>query len=224
MSKYISANHRLLHAIYQTAEVEIQCDAAQDLIARCADALLPEEKMAQEYPQLWQHLQVCANCAAEYALTLELARCEAAGELLRPASIPPVPTLEPERPFWERVAQVFRVAFPGFAPAAWAAVRSGGPLPPEPASVTLGEATLELDVAPNADDPAARDLLLTLDAADAAGTPLALQAGDVAGLVVQEQTCDALGGVSFNGIAPGTYTIRVLWRGSEYRVQEILVP
>ena len=224
MSKHKDNPERLLAAIYQTAEAEIQCDMAHQLIARCADALAREAALPQAHPQLWQHLQLCADCAAEYALTLELAHLESAGELARPAKIPPVPALEPERSFWERVTRVFQVAFPGFAPAAWAAVRSGGPLPPEPAYIALGEATLSLDVVANADDPALRDLLLTLEAADVEGTPLALQVGDATGPVVQEQVCDALGDACFHSLPPGDYTVRVLWRGSEYRVPEIRVP
>ncbi len=224
MSKYTSANQRLLHAIYQTSEIEIQCDAAQELIARCADVLMPEAELPREYPQLSQHLQVCADCAAVYALTLELAGREAANELSSPVSIPPVPTLELEHSFWERAVQVLRVAFPGFASAAWTAVRSGGPLPAEPARVVVGEATLELDIMTNTDDPTTRDLLLTFDAADAEGMPLAIQEGDITGLVVQEHTCNARGEVAFNGLAPGNYIMRMLWRGCEYRVQDILVP
>jgi hypothetical protein len=79
---------RLVQDMFETQDEEIQCEEAGVLIGRSADALLSDEDSQKQYPALWRHFHFCSNCAEEYALAMELARLEAAGQLEQPTLAP----------------------------------------------------------------------------------------------------------------------------------------
>lgn len=86
-SKFLS---RLARAVQATGPTEVFCDEAAVLMAQCAAAQLSEAEAQRQYPALWHHFHFCADCAAEYALLMEVVQAEAAGQL---PSAPPVPPL-----------------------------------------------------------------------------------------------------------------------------------
>lgn len=71
----------LVEDVFATRDNEIQCDEAQILMARCADALLNEEASRQQYPALWHHFRFCPDCAEEYQMVMHLAQLEVDGQL-----------------------------------------------------------------------------------------------------------------------------------------------
>lgn len=80
---------RVLHAIYQTPEIEIDCTTCLDHVATYVDTELLGRDAAREMPDLAQHLALCGDCYEEYVALRELAALDAGqglparGDLLR---------------------------------------------------------------------------------------------------------------------------------------------
>jgi hypothetical protein len=122
---------RLVEDVFATHDGEIQCVAAQTLMASCVVELLTDGQSRQRYPALWTHFRFCSNCAEDYQVLMAVARQEGdAG-----SQITPVPR-RPETPggdwveglgyLWQRLADTHQVlvrlwgeapSTPTFAPA-----------------------------------------------------------------------------------------------------------
>jgi hypothetical protein len=218
---------RLVQDVFATRDDEIQCEEAGILIARCADALLSDDESRRQYPALWHHFRFCPDCAQEYRMVLDLAQLEAAGQLERPAHIPPLPDGGGPA-LWARAKDALTALFPGFPPTLVEAVTRGDAWGFEPVEVTLaqGELQIAFDVAPNERDADLRDLFCTVSAADPEsleGAPVWLQLGDE-GPAVREKALDELGDVAFARLSPGRYALRLHLAGREYVVTGIVLP
>jgi hypothetical protein len=221
---------RLAQDIFATQSNEIQCEAAATLIARCAAALLADEEAQRQYPQLWRHFRFCSNCAEEYAMALELARLEAAGQWEQPDDAPPLPG-GGSTPVWSWARDAIMGLFPGFTPEVAAAVRRGQDWGFEPVEVNFDRDNLqfEFDVAVSEADNHLRNLFCTISTPDEAlkahfeGASVWLQADDE-GPAVQEQMLDELGDVTFSHLPPGRYALRLHLARREYGVTGILLP
>ncbi len=160
-------------------------------------------------------------------MVIELARLEAAGQLERPAHIPPLP--DGGGPVtWKRAKDALTALFPGFPPALVEAVTRGDDWGIEPAKVTLaqGELQVTFDVATNERDAGLRDLFCTVSVAGQEaleGAPVWLQLGDE-GPAVREKALDELGDVFFARLRPGRYALRLHLAGREYIVTGIVLP
>jgi hypothetical protein len=81
----------LLHLARAMAGVDdpnMTCEACQSWLPSYVDAEIGGLPAAQEYPQVKRHLDLCADCEAEYVEMLELALAEDAGELPMPEHFP----------------------------------------------------------------------------------------------------------------------------------------
>jgi hypothetical protein len=210
---------RLVEAVFAARLDDIQCDEAQVLIALSTAEAMPESESRQEYPALWRHLAVCADCAGEYAMTLMLAQLEAAGNLAVPAGVPARPA--PNR----STAPEF---FGSFAPVIFSAsgAAAGQPARGELAMTAAQELALIperlnlwLDLLPHEGTAGLHDLLCTVAAVDPEeqplweGSPAALFLDQVP---VLEKVVDDLGDVAFPGLKPGDYTLRLTLAGQPY--------
>jgi hypothetical protein len=217
----------LVRDIFATRDDEIQCKEAGTLIVRCADALLSDEQARRQYPALWHHFRFCPDCAQEYRMVIELARLEAAGQLERPAHIPPLPDGGGPT-VWKWATDALTALFPGFP---LALVEDGARSKDwdfEPVEVTLaqGELQIALDTATNELNAGLCDLFCTVSTAaqeTLEGAPVWLQLGDE-GPAVREEALDELGDVSFARLQPGRYTLRLHLAGREYVVTGIVLP
>jgi hypothetical protein len=222
---------RLVEEIFATRDDEIQCREAEDLIARCSDALLADEEVRRQYPQLWHHLGLCPDCAEVFRGVMALARDEAEGHLPQPERRPPVPD-EEESQMQQTPGETVSRLFAGFSSRMAAAVTRGETGIVEPVTITFPEdgVSVTLDVAPAVSDPQRRDLYCTVTtegdrpAQSPEGAPVWLQTAEYKTVVV-EKTLDDLGDALFEGIAPGTYGLRLCLAGNkEYRIAQIEIP
>jgi hypothetical protein len=81
----------LLHLARAVAGVEdpnMTCEECQAWLPSYADAEVGDLAAAELYPEVKRHLDLCANCEAEYVAMLELALAEDAGELPMPERFP----------------------------------------------------------------------------------------------------------------------------------------
>jgi hypothetical protein len=218
---------RLVEDVFATRDDEIQCREAADLIARCSDVPLTDAEVQRRYPQLWQHLGFCPDCAEDYRAVMALAREEAADRLPQTKPPPSVPA-EAESPMQRETEETRVLLFPGFSLAITAAVTRGEEQVVEPVTVTFpdDDVRITLDVAPAAVDPQHRDLYCTVATPEGytpEGASIWLQTSEQQN-VVAEQTLDDLGDALFEAIAPGTYDLRLYLAGKEYRIAQIDIP
>ncbi len=77
------------------------CDDYQSVLPILVDAELAGQSPALTYPQLWAHLQTCADCRADYAMLLDVLRAEREGRPipLPDIAMPALPFLGPEPPW-----------------------------------------------------------------------------------------------------------------------------
>ncbi len=221
---------QLVQDIFATRDGEIQCRKACILIARCSDALLSDNEAKRQHPQLWHHLGLCPDCAEEYRAVMALARAEATDRLSQTRPVPPVPD-EKELRMWQKVETTISVLFSGFSSSMAAAVTRGEERIFEPVTVEFPEdgVTVTLDVAPASSNPQRRDLYCTvilegnLWNEQLEGAPIWLQTSSHQ-VVIAERALDELGDALFDGLAPGTYDLRLFLAGREHRIHQIEVP
>lgn len=220
----------LVNDIFNTEMQEIQCAEAAEQMVLCADALLSDEESQRRYPQLWRHMRVCVDCAREYQMLMELAHLESAGQLSRPADIPPIPDSS-ESSLLSRIERSVRAIFPGFAPDLSAALTRSERLGTEPVEVEFGDGdvVITLDVDKSEQHPSTRDLFCQIEVADGElmsqleSQPVWLRISQT-DAIVQDQALDEMGDSCFSSIEPGTYDLHVSLGGQEYVVQGIGIP
>jgi hypothetical protein len=84
MSGKKDALKHLVEDVFSTREDEIQCEEAEAMMARCAEAGLSDKDARDQYPALWHHFRFCPDCAEEYRLVMALAQMENTGQLKPP--------------------------------------------------------------------------------------------------------------------------------------------
>lgn len=228
---------RLINDIYMSQEDDIGfgCDAAAATMERCAESLLSDEESQAQYPKLWRHFHFCEDCRDEYQMLMDIAQLEAAGGLIEPKSIPPIPTEQPTSfALWFQDAKEAIIAiFTGFPrqPATMRRSRNQSFEPVEPAEIELDEGNLILtfDVTANSKEPDLRELFCFVEKEDEAlqetleFAPVWLQQGP-GGPVIQEQALNDKGNVTFSFLSPGPYTFRLYLAGQEYVVEKLVLP
>lgn len=78
----------LARAMTSVEAPEVSCEACQAWLPSYVDAEIAGLPAAEEYPAVQRHLNLCADCEAEYLAMLELAVAEEAGELPVPERFP----------------------------------------------------------------------------------------------------------------------------------------
>lgn len=228
---------RLVQNIFAAQPDDLHCDQAASQIGRCGAASLSDEAMQAQYPALWRHLQVCADCAEEYEMVMGFARQDRAAQGVRPVALPPRPVAT-ELPLWEQAKQIFVTLLtragdalalpPSWQPLALRSVR--GELGVDPVEMVLPEAgvTLLLEMVPHT-DPAYRDLLCTVEPQSSSnvetldGSPVWLQQ-DTEGPIVQEAMLNEHGDVTLEALLPGTYSLHLYLAGTGYLIRGITIP
>ena len=156
---------RAVDQIFLTQQNEIACDEAGSLIAQFVDNQKTAADLNAFSPELSRHLNVCIDCAAEYQMVQafgQLAALPAEGQV---ASIP----ARPDRPGIVKQLQdafdsIFN--FPGFETAQASAVRGSG-MDVETVEISLNpEMNLEIDVALHPNNPALRDVYISITVED----------------------------------------------------------
>lgn len=227
---------KLVTDIYATDPTEIHCETAGDLMVLSAEADLTEAESRQQYPALWRHFQVCADCRREYQMMVDLIQLERSTQMATLPVVPPAPMPTNNRSFWQAVGETMQTVFGGFDSALPAAVSRGESLGVEPVTVLLadGLTTVEVDVEANERDAEQRDLFCHVERVDPAtgdpvdesaleATPIWLQVGDD-GPILAEQALDDFGDTFFTALAPGGYTLWLRLRGQVYAVHRLLIP
>jgi hypothetical protein len=221
---------RLVEDVFATLDTEIQCQEAENLIARCSDALLNDEDTILQYPQLQQHLALCPDCAEEYRAVIALARAEAENRLAQIPQIPPVP-VEKESKIGSNIEAVLSSLFRGFSSKTATAVMRGEESIVEPVTIDFPEGNIEitLDAAPSLSYPDCRDLYCTITTEDDTlsqhieGASIWLQTSE-GRKVTAEKTLDELGDALFESLPTGVYDLRLFLARKEYRINRIEVP
>ena len=218
---------RLVHDIFAHGEDEISYDEASLLMARAADALLSNEEAQQQYPQLWQYLQIYPDGRVEYDLLMDLARADQAGQLQKARYIPPMPEASASG-MWDQAVAALRQYFAGFAPLAAGSMRSGGVGEFAPSQVDFEQdgVSIDLEIQPSA-EAGNWDLLCTISTAETdqdlefASAWLIHSQG---GYVLRETALSEMGDVTFAGVQPGIYSLRIMIGGQEYWIEDIRLP
>ncbi len=234
MSKEYNELRRLVNNIYVAQDDDIQCDKATTLMMQSAEATLPDEISRKQFPALWSHFEVCADCVREYTMLVRLAQLEAAAQLPQLKQFPPPPSKDHGRK-WATVKDTIAKTMTGFAAMPEWAFRQHKGVPQgtgfEPVIIELEteKAQIELIADMNTLNHENYDLICTVEILDAAwnvfleGTPIQLQQG-VDGPIIQEETLDELGELAFANLAAGEYTLRLSLGGREYAVTNINLP
>ncbi len=217
----LSKTRCLVDAVFAARFDDIQCDEAQLLIALSTSEGLVDLESQQEYPSLWRHLDICADCAGEYRMTWLLAQLEAAGKLVVPAQVPARPGVSRSVPS-DPGRLSAPVIFAGFGMA------TGTPARGQTEDAVVQEImlipdrlNLWLDLLPHEGGPDLRDLLCTAAAVGEAeqllweGSPVALF---LEGALIMEKVLDDLGDVAFPGLKPGAYTLQLTLAGQLYTI------
>ncbi len=222
---------RLVSDIYAVQDDDIQCEMAATLIMQSSEGLLSDEVSRKQYPSLWRHFDVCADCAREYQILVSLNRLETNNQLRQPEQIPPIPGREYSLT-WAKIKEAIIKTFPTFTSTPdLVPQRSEGRLGLEPITIELESKKVYIDllVDGNATIPKNYDLICTIETLDDAdgilleGTPVQLQRG-LDETLIQEQTLDELGELAFINLAPGSYTLRFTLNRQEYVVTQIELP
>lgn len=103
----------LARAVAGVEDPDMQCDECRAWLASYVDADVGGLPAAELYPKVQRHLNLCADCVAEYLDMLELALAEEAGELPVPerfpapdlSFLPPVSFIELAREMVTKVAK-----------------------------------------------------------------------------------------------------------------------
>lgn len=216
---------RLVIDTFSTDEAEIQCDEAAYHMSRAAHLDFSSDAIQLQFAALLKHLQLCTNCSAEFELLQSLAS-EDQGLAVE---VPPLPN-NGRFPQWELAKNALNIRFPGFSSTLGEALTRGEALGLEPTAVSLPNTniSLEIDVDISETNPTQRDLFITLfndnpNAGSLEGSSLWLHQ-DINAPIIQEQTFDDLGDLSFRGLPPGSYALRLHISGQQYAISEINLP
>lgn len=222
---------RFLRAIYATEPEELSDQQANIQMERCADELLSEADARLRYPRLWRYFETHPGSKTEFDLLMRMASEYAAGEVLTPAALPPLPH-STRSFFWDPFIQPLLLAFSGFAGSlAFEAVRGSGQALGEPVLIPLPglEAELELVLTLHAGDPDRRDLVCTVLTEDAEMgqalefAPLRLMRQDET-LPPVEKALDTLGEVIFEALPSGHYILDLLLQNKHYKIPDFDLP
>ncbi|MCB0107706.1 MAG: hypothetical protein KDE53_17415, partial [Caldilineaceae bacterium] len=82
----------LVADLLKTRPAEIYCEEAAGQMVRCAYQQLDDTEAHIRFPDLFHHLDLCLDCAAEYALLLALQLPPEGAEGEDLPIIPPLPT------------------------------------------------------------------------------------------------------------------------------------
>lgn len=72
---------KLIERIYETADEEIDCDQARDLLAAYVDAQLADKTVDSRFDELRLHLDQCPDCSELYESLLQVSQMYISGEL-----------------------------------------------------------------------------------------------------------------------------------------------
>lgn len=225
---------RLVQNIEAVRDDDLWYDEAMWLMQRCADELLSDDASQAQYPQLWQFFRLNPECYEEYQMLMDLARLEAAGGLIQPVTIPPMPSQKPSGigSWFNDTKEAMTALFSGFSRQVAMAHRSlSTTLKFEPVEVELDDGALLItfDVEVNATDQQRRNLHCWVETEEEAveaqfeASPVWLQQG-YSQLIVQEQALNELGDVTFSLVSSGEYTFRLYLAGQEYVVEKLVLP
>jgi hypothetical protein len=213
---------RALERIYTADMLDLHCDAAGTLMARCIDAGLSKADAQQRYPDLSRHFAVCIDCSAEYTITQDLSNVTAADQ----ADIP-VPPRPDRATLFSRLREAINIPFSGFAPQAQVALSRGADLDVEPVLVEIDSAdlTVELDVGINETDATTRDLYCNIisDSVETEGLTITLSAD--ASKFQDEQAFNDMGDVIFEQLDPEqAYTLWFKITAQSYEISGVVLP
>ena len=71
----------LARAVVGDSDDALSHEECQDYLPECADAEMEGENIAEKYPRVKQHLDLCDDCSEQYAELLELIRAERTGQI-----------------------------------------------------------------------------------------------------------------------------------------------
>ena len=218
---------RLVNDTFATNESEIQCDEAVFQMAKAASLDINQAGMQQQFSSLLLHLQFCSNCEGEFDLLQELAQSTQSDKATPTPSVPN----NGRFPILQLAKEALKLQFPGFAPVLGQALTRGEELGFEPTAVSLPNSsiTLEFDVGVSEESHEQRDLFITLFHEEVAhqdlgeGSVLWLHQ-DINGPVIQEQSFDELGDLSFTNLPPGTYFLQLQIQSQHVTISAINLP
>ena len=72
---------KLIERIYETADEEIDCDQARDLIAAYVDAQVADTTIDSLFDELRLHLDQCPDCTELYESLLQVSQLQTSDEL-----------------------------------------------------------------------------------------------------------------------------------------------
>ena len=157
---------KAMDRVYSAEQSDITCQAAAVFMAQIVDQDSREQglELSAQFPELFRHLKVCTDCAAEYQILLSFAEA-VADESGSPITVPARP--DRKNLFETALAAVDKlINFPGFGRLATGPVR-GGNLDVAPAEIDLGGGfLLEIDLALNPKNSALRDIFVSVQAGD----------------------------------------------------------
>ncbi|MCB9148114.1 MAG: hypothetical protein H6641_05085 [Caldilineaceae bacterium] len=172
---------RIIRNIYAVQDDDIQCDVVAEQMVESADSLYSDEASQRQFPAMWRHFQLCADCYAEYRMLIELVEAEEAffspvddNAAAGAAEYPAVKGLVAVPDAIRRLLDAaLTISFPGFTPMP-ADVLRGAVLAAKPVQITFPETGLqiELNVLPGLMDSAHRLLTCGVSASDLAQSKL----------------------------------------------------
>ena len=72
---------KLIERIYETADVEIDCDQARELLAAYVDAQVGDTTIDSRFDELRLQLDQCPDCTEIYESLLQVSQLQTSGEL-----------------------------------------------------------------------------------------------------------------------------------------------
>lgn len=239
---------KLLNDIFATRPDEIQCDQVADEIVQCADRRLTDDEARERHPAMYHHFRYCEECANEYAMVMDFVRQDAAGLVLRPVQIPPLPaygapaavqiserrladgqsTDVDESGLMTAVRRIANWLSDALTPPMQLALVRGRQLGDRPVTAAMegGEVTLTLILKAEPASPHTRRLDCIVETMSAKleaaldSAPIQL-VNEEDGKIVQDQLLNEVGDATFTGIAPGVYALQWSLAGQDYRASEL---
>lgn len=221
--------YQLIADIYAADSDPLSCQVAHRLIGLVADNRLDDAAAQLQYPDLFRHLDACADCADRYRMVTEYARLEADDALPNPSAIPPLPaTLHQAKGGW--MERLVRVLFPGF-PTLAPAMALRGSIGLSPVSIALDESgiVVEVQVQSSSVSNDLRSLHCSFswpEHAEHTGSSVVEAALEWEETGEEEQTLtgDLAAGVTFLDIEPAVYRLLLTIGDQNYVIESIAIP
>lgn len=221
--------YQLIADIYAADPDPLSCQVAHRLIGLVADSHLDDAAAQLQYPDLFRHLDACADCADRYHVVTEYARLEVDGVLPNPPTIPPLPAaLHQATGGW--LERLVRVLFPGF-PTLEPAMALRGSMGLSPVSIALDESGIVVEV--QVQSSSVSNDLRTLHCSFSWPEQTELTGSRVVeasleweetGEEQQALTGDLAAGVTFLDIEPALYRLLLTIDDQNYVIESIEIP